>query len=519
MHPERDKKHVVMLVANAVSGDSRVEKTALAADEAGYRVTVIGRSTSGSRSVEQLGNALVVRVPIRLERLEAVKQGLLLKGKGERRAEQLEEVIGARTKVAEVRAANAKARLDRSIGRAGNIATTARAWTSLRVVQSAIKLQSLAGVIVGAARRSLARRTEASHDDRSLATRKRLATFLDIEDAYLEELAGIDFDLVHAHDSTMIGCARKAADRAATLRRRPAFVYDAHEYVRGLTNLPPEIATVNIELEQENIAKADAIVTVSPVLANLLQQHYGLAETPALVLNAPLATRYDAHSPLSVRAQCGLEDDQPLLVYAGVVKPLRGISTVVRALPELPHAHLALVVSDPEARTVRDMLNEASIVGCADRVHTVPYVAQDQVINHLRTADVGLYPLLRSGNTALSWPTKVFEYLHAGLPMVVSDMPSMAEIVTRHGWGEVFAADDEQAFAAAVQRVLSEPERYQAGLHEPLTREQFSWEQQAQTLIAIYDRLLFGARGSKGTHASAVSCDEVAPGWTATRPQ
>ncbi len=504
MPPKRNKKHVVMLVANGVSGDSRVQKTALAADEAGYRVTVIGRSTSDSRSVEQLGNALIVRVPVRLGRLEAVKQGLVLGGRGERRAEQLEEAIGARIKAAEVRAANAKARLDRSIGRGGSTAATARAWTLMRSVQSVIKLQSLAELIVGTARRGFPRWTDASQDDRPIETRKRLATFSDIEDAYLEELAGINFDLVHAHDSTMIRCARKAADRAATLLRRPAFVYDAHEYVRGLTNLRPEIAAVNIELEQENIAQADAVVTVSPVLASLLRQHYGLAETPELVLNAPLAARYDEHSPLSIRAQCGLRNDQPLLVYAGVVKPLRGLSTVVRALPELPHAHLALVVSDPESRGVRDVLKEANIVGCADRVHAVPYVAQDQVINHLRTADIGLYPLLRSGNTALSWPTKVFEYLHAGLPMVVSDMPSMAEIVTRHGWGEVFAADDERAFAAAVRRVLSGRERYQAGLQEPVTRQRFSWEQQAKTLIAIYDRLMFDARGSKGAHASAV---------------
>jgi hypothetical protein len=55
------------------------------------------------------------------------------------------------------------------------------------------------------------------------------------------------------------------------------------------------------------------------------------------------------------------------------------------------------------------------------------------------------------------------------------------------------SADPDQAFAAAVRRVLSGRERYQAGLQEPVTRQRFSWEQQAQTLIAIYDRLIFGA--------------------------
>lgn len=501
MPEKRHTKHVIMLVANDVSHDSRVQKTALAASEAGYRVTVIGRSMTDDRTVEQLGDAVVVRVPIQLKRLDAVKRGLTPASAAITYAERLRDVLEGRALTDEAHVARTKAHLDRSVGAGGSRVTTARLWLQMRAEQTVIKLQLLAVRVAETVARRFERRVDASHPEGSLEARKRRAVFLDFEEAYLEELASTEFDLIHAHDSTMIACARNAVDRASSVRQRPAFVYDAHEYVRGLTNLPTEIAFVNIALEQEHIGEADAVITVSPVLAARLQQHHRLAETPELVLNAPLASSFDDDSPLSVRAQCGLGSSEPLLVYAGVVKPLRGVHTAVTALPRLPGVHLALVVSSPEARAVKDVLNQAGRSGCRDRVHVVPYVAQDQVINYLRTADIGLYPLLRSGNTELSWPTKVFEYLHAGLPMVVSDMPSMAELVARHGWGEVFAADDHEAFAAAVQRVLDHPERYEASLRDPKARERFSWEQQARTLVEVYDRLVFGAAKTRLAHA------------------
>ncbi|MGI8574482.1 MAG: glycosyltransferase family 4 protein [Egibacteraceae bacterium] len=330
---------------------------------------------------------------------------------------------------------------------------------------------------------------EGHEPDEALEGRKHRAVLEDYELAYRAELHKLDFDLVHAHDATTIGCAANAV-MAKETGPRSRLVYDAHEYARGLSNLPAAVRDVNVALEQASIGTADAVLTVSPVLARLLQRDHALSQLPGLVLNAPLAAAFDPDSPLSVRASVGLADDVPLAVYAGIAKPLRGVDTVVRALPLLPELHVAVVVNTPHVPVVKALVSEAERSGCAERLHLLPYVDQDQVTNYLRTADVGLYPLLRSGNTELAWPTKIFEYLHAGLPMVVSDMPSMSQLVTEQGWGEVFKADDHESFAAAMQRVLAHPGTYDAGLRDEAVRERFSWERQARTLIDTYDRLL-----------------------------
>lgn len=485
MNDKRQSKHVVMLVANDVYSDSRVQKVALAASDAGYRVTVIGRAKKGGRSVEPIGAGRIIRVPVSFSRLQEAQRDVQRPSRAMAAALRMEASAIACIKPMQARVGG----IDRGSDRTGGARRSLRRSERL-VLKGLVKLMQVP-VVVGRGAARLADRCDGGGPpDGWLESQKHRAVLADYEQAYLAEVGQMDFDLVHAHDATTIACASNAVAFASRSGVRPALVYDAHEYARGLSNLPASIRDVNVAVEQANIGAADAVVTVSPVLADRLQRDHSLPQTPALVLNAPLAAAFDPDSRLSVRESAGLAEDVPLAVYAGVIKPLRGVATVVRALPLVPDLHVAIVVSTPGSAAVKELLAEAHQGGCAERVHVLPYVQQDQVINYLRTADVGLYPLLRSGNTELAWPTKIFEYLHAGLPMVVSDMPSMSELVMQQGWGEVFAAGDPEGFAAAVRRVLARPCAYETALRDRSARDRFAWEQQARTLVSTYDGLV-----------------------------
>lgn len=488
----------MMLVANDVSRDSRVQKTALTASQAGYRVTVVGMSRTAQRSVEQLGAASVVRVPVPFTLFKAAKQRAAPQDRFSSMLRRIERLAVSRAEAGQRRLA----RVDAPPTDTGRL----RPGLEIRraTLQGGIKAHQLAGVVTGAVRRRWAPRARQQHGS-AIEARRRRAKLLDFERAYLAEVATMKFDLVHAHDFLVISCARTAVELAGDSERRPRLVYDAHEYVRGLSDLSPGMQRVNVAIEQENVKAADAILTVSPVLADRLQHDQALTERPGLVLNAPLASAADETSPLSVREAAGVAEGVPLMVYGGAVKAARGIKTVVEALPLLQGVHLAIVVSTPDAGEVKDLLREAERLDCAHRVHLVPYVEHDQVINYLRTADIGVHPLLRSGNAELAWPNKIFEYLHAQLPMVVSDMPSMSALVTQHGWGEVFPAGDRQGFAAAVRRVLERPGDYRAALSDRAALERFSWEEQGRRLVETYDRLLLADRDSPSEPIAAPS--------------
>ncbi|OEV24508.1 glycosyl transferase family 1, partial [Streptomyces nanshensis] len=98
-------------------------------------------------------------------------------------------------------------------------------------------------------------------------------------------------DLIHAHDFRMLGVGARAKVRAAAAGRPVKLVWDAHEYLPGVRPWQHDVRWLPAHLahEREYAPCADAAITVSGTLAALLREAHGLAEEPAVVLNAPEA--------------------------------------------------------------------------------------------------------------------------------------------------------------------------------------------------------------------------------------
>ncbi|WP_444544006.1 glycosyltransferase [Pilimelia terevasa] len=302
-------------------------------------------------------------------------------------------------------------------------------------------------------------------------------------------------DIIHANDVRMLGVGARAVRRARLAGREVALVWDAHEYLRGLRQpgaqrrwLPAHLGYL-----EEYLPLADAVVTVSEPIADLLQRDHQLAARPLVVQNVPSVDRpvtdEDRRRYGDIRAACGLGPDTPLLVYSGAAAAQRGIGNAVTALRLLPGAHLALVVGQSGPRYVARVLEQAVRQGVRQRVHLASYVPHWYVPEFLSTADVGLIPLHHWPNHELSLITKFFEYSHARLPLVTSDVATMAAMVQRTGQGEVFAAEDCEDLARAVRAVLADPARYRAAYDNPALLSRWTWEEEVQVLHQLYARL------------------------------
>ncbi len=85
---------------------------------------------------------------------------------------------------------------------------------------------------------------------------------------------------------------------------------------------------------------------------------------------------------------------------------------------------------------------------------------------------------------------KMFEYMYAGIPLVVSDCQTQQEFVERHGIGLVFPAGDVDRLAQAIRAVLADRERYATRAGDPALLEMYSWHRQEDVLRALYERLV-----------------------------
>ncbi|NLU78843.1 glycosyltransferase family 4 protein [Micromonospora sp. HNM0581] len=496
-----------MLVDNAVNGDSRVQKIARSAAEAGWEVTLLGRSPDKDVHTWQLGQAevrlLPMSSPLSTRRHQFRRSwirgplGYPPNGVAANRVQQMKAwQADLRVRRAELDLAAASGTptgLRRQVLRAELLtAKVLERWVRLRRNQSQ-RAREARQRLDGPWDRLYTRFWQSVRGDHSW---RRLEPALwDWELAFGKVVDRLKPDLIHAHDFRMIGVGARSVLRARSAGRTVKLVWDAHEFLPGIRPRRDDARWMPAHCahEREYAVYADAVMTVSDGLAELLQEQHGLAERPEVVLNAPgkLDSLVDAdESTPDLRQLCGIDGATPLLVYSGAAAEQRGMGTVVEALPQLGEVHAAFVVNSPSGRYTRGLVARAEELGVADRLHVLPYVPHHQVVSFLAAATVGVIPIHHWPNHEIALITKFFEYSHARLPMVVSDVRTMAAKVRETGQGEVFTAEDVADFVRAVRAVLADPARYRAAYDRPGLLEQWTWEAQAQVLDRLYSRLL-----------------------------
>lgn len=318
-------------------------------------------------------------------------------------------------------------------------------------------------------------------------------TLLDLELTFGSEIDRLKPHIIHANDFRTLGVAVRAKWRAAVQGRDVKVVWDAHEYLPGLhpwgQNANWHMA--QIRHEREYAPHVDGVVTVSGELADMLMRDHGLAVRPTVVMNCPLTSSdKSAMSSRDLRADCGVDADTPLMVYSGAAREARGIDVMVEALPRLTDVFCVLVVDNATSEYIESLRARAAELGVSERFRTVPYVDAGEVVDYLSEATMGVIPLRHYVNHEIALITKYFEYAHARLPIVVSDVRAMSEEVRRTGNGEVFTAEDVSSFVEAAKRVLASPERYRAPYQRTNVLSQWTWEEQARRLNALYTSLL-----------------------------
>ena len=289
-------------------------------------------------------------------------------------------------------------------------------------------------------------------------------------------------DVVHAHDAAMLAPGAISA-RLAGAR----LVYDAHEFAAGVALVGGPWRLFTTTLERAFIRRCAAVITVSDGIAGRLAERYGMARRPVVVRNATELTLARAAKG-GLRAALGI-GATPLILHQGAAAPGRGCETLIRAVARLDEVELAFL-GDAAPGYAGELAAVAADLGVSDRVHFHPGVPLAELLAYTRDADVGV-SLLEDGaeNHRLALPNKVFEYIAAGVPVVVSDLPELRRLVQSHGVGWTADPGRPEAVAAALAAALEH--RGNTALRARLTRAhaELGWAREQQNLVALYAAL------------------------------
>lgn len=189
-------------------------------------------------------------------------------------------------------------------------------------------------------------------------------------------------------------------------------------------------------------------------------------------------------------------DMPPVILYLGGMERNRGSALMVAAFAEVlekrPDARL-LVVGHFMPATLEDEIRAAAIAHNITHALTITgRVPFHKIGQYLAEATIGWVTWQPFAKNERNIPTKLFEYMAFGRPVVSSDLPSTRPFIEDGANGFLVKADDPHAHAEAILRLIENPDAAQAmGLAgREMVQTRFNWDRMIPHLLEIYDKVL-----------------------------
>jgi glycosyltransferase involved in cell wall biosynthesis len=173
------------------------------------------------------------------------------------------------------------------------------------------------------------------------------------------------------------------------------------------------------------------------------------------------------------------------LGWAGSFGPWHGSEMAVRALAQLPPDVELVMVGDGDERAACESLSRR--LGVADRIEWTGALPHDAALRTLAQCDVLVSPHtpLRD-RPFFGSPTKIFEYMALGRPIVASDLGQIGEILRDGVTARLVEPADVDDLVKAIVEVLRSPDRGRS-LAESARRDaaaNHTWDERARELVA-----------------------------------
>ena len=294
--------------------------------------------------------------------------------------------------------------------------------------------------------------------------------------ALSDKLRRLEPDIIWANDTDTLPGSWWAARKL-----RCKLAMDAHELFPEVPEIQhkPFVKWVWRTLERWLMPQCDALLTVCDSLAEYYKERYGVEM--AVVRNLPSS---EVGSRKSEVADAANNSELKTLLYQGHVNLGRGVDWAIDALEWLPDCRL-VVAGDGDL--LEQMQRYAAAKPWADRIVFLGRVMPDELQQLTPQAAVGLVMLEDLGlNYHYALPNRIGDFVAAGVPMVVSDLPEMVAVVNRFKVGAVMCEPGAKALAEAVKQVLS---RSWTEADFAAARQDMDWNKEKKKLIKTANEL------------------------------
>jgi glycosyltransferase involved in cell wall biosynthesis len=280
-------------------------------------------------------------------------------------------------------------------------------------------------------------------------------------------------DVIHANDFDTLPSAYLAAKKLEC-----AVVYDSHEIFAENIGIADKklVKKLIIVAERYMIRRVDRVISVSHAAAKYLGNKYGIEE-PRVITNCPYMVGVGSKK----------SKDEFEVLYHGWITRGRGYEEFVEAASLLGENEITFAIRG-YGNILEKLVAIARAKKVTDRVRFYEPVEIAELVPEAATSSVGIVITKPVNlNFRLSVSNKLFEYLHAGLPVIMSDIDEHRYLNEKYHFGIILHDVTPKAIAEAAEKLYADSELYNdLKANAVKAADELCWQNEGLKLLEIY---------------------------------
>ncbi len=267
---------------------------------------------------------------------------------------------------------------------------------------------------------------------------------------------------------------------------RKKLVYDSHELFTEIPELidRPRIQKVWLSIEKTIFPKLKNVYTVNDSIASFYRNTYNVdvhvirniaKRLNTKTVNTVLADKIKGHKKMLILQGSGINID-------------RGAEEAVKMMQYLNNIILYIIGSGDVFENLKKLRTSLKL---EDKVFIKDKVPYTELMEYTKIADLGLsLDKPTNLNYEYSLPNKVFDYIQAQTPLLVSNRKEVAHLVTENKIGLVIDNHEPKKLADVVNKLFSDKKQYQHWKENlVIAAEKYNWESESEKLNVIFKEL------------------------------
>jgi glycosyltransferase involved in cell wall biosynthesis len=295
-----------------------------------------------------------------------------------------------------------------------------------------------------------------------------------------KEALRIDADIFQFHDPELLFVGLKLKNKNKRV------VFDSHEdAVRTMLVAPylkspiSNIISKAYEYVERFVCKRiDGVIGATPFIKSIF---LNISKNVININNYPILDEPEVNLSWDIK--------QNEVCYIGSIAGIRGVREIVKSLDQVTNGTRLNLVGNFSSKAIE---SEVKKMPAYKKVNEFGYVNKEEVQNVLSRSIAGIVTSHPIPTYMESLPIKMFEYMAAGIPFIVSDFPYWRELLKGYNCCIFVNPLDSKEIANAIDFLVnnkSEAKRM-GGRGRDLVYEKFDWKYESEKLMAFYQLIL-----------------------------